>query len=157
MTSGVRVRFSPSPTGYLHVGGARTALFNWLFARKHQGIFILRIEDTDVERSTAEMTQAILEAMTWLNLDWDEGPYYQSHRQGLHKEAASRLLEAGYAYCCLCAAGSHDRVCRNRNIRDAAGAALRFRVPEGPVTFHDNVMGDITVESDGIEDFVLLR
>ena len=157
MTSTVRVRFSPSPTGYLHVGGARTALFNWLFARKHQGVFILRIEDTDVERSTAEMTQAILDAMTWLNLDWDEGPYYQSHRQGLHKEAASRLLAAGYAYCCLCAAGSHDRVCRDRNIRDAQAAAIRFRVPEGPVTFHDNVMGDITVESDGIEDFVLLR
>ena len=90
--AGIRVRFSPSPTGYLHVGGARTALFNWLIARTNQGAFILRIEDTDVERSSAEMTQGILDAMAWLSLDWDEGPYYQSRRQALHQEAASRLL-----------------------------------------------------------------
>src|SRR5262245_22876797 len=137
MTAGIRVRFSPSPTGYLHVGGARTALFNWLFARKHNGVFILRIEDTDIERSSAEMTQVILDAMSWLGLDWDEGPYHQSHRAELHQEAAARLLTEGRAYCCLCAAGAHDRVCRDRNIRDAQGAAIRFRVPEGPVTFHD--------------------
>src|SRR5262245_9971925 len=157
MNDGIRVRFSPSPTGYLHVGGARTALFNWLFARKQQGVFILRIEDTDVERSSAEMSQVILDSMKWLSLDWDEGPYYQSHRLDLHKQAAARLVQNGNAYYCLCAAGAHDKVCRDRNLREADGAAVRFRVPEPAVTFHDAVMGDITIESDTIEDFVLLR
>jgi len=137
MTTGVRVRFAPSPTGYLHVGGARTALFNWLFARKNKGVLILRVEDTDVERSSAEMTQGILDAMTWLGLDWDEGPFHQSQRIDLYKSAANRLLEAGLAY--------HE------------GGAIRFRVPEGPVQFKDAVYGDITIESDTIEDFVLLR
>jgi glutamyl-tRNA synthetase len=157
MSDAIRVRFSPSPTGYLHVGGARTALFNWLFARKVGGVFILRIEDTDLERSSAEMTQVILDALKWLGLDWDEGPIFQSHRIELHKEAAERLLKNGEAYCCLCEAGKHDKVCRDRNLREAQGAAVRFRVPESAVTFRDAVMGEITVESDTIEDFVLLR
>ena len=157
MSDAVRVRFSPSPTGYLHVGGARTALFNWLFARKVGGVFILRIEDTDLERSSAEMTQVILDALKWLGLDWDEGPIFQSHRIELHKEAAARLLKNGEAYCCLCEAGKHDKVCRDRSLREAQGAAVRFRVPESAVTFRDAVMGEITVESDTIEDFVLLR
>src|SRR5262245_23956484 len=157
MTNPVRVRFSPSPTGYLHVGGARTALFNWLFARKTQGTFILRIEDTDVERSSEEMTQVILEAMTWLGLDWNEGPFFQSQRQELHQKAAFQLLQDGQAYCCLCSAGKHDSSCRQRDLREAEGAAIRFRVPPGTVSFQDVVMGHIAVESDTIEDFVLLR
>ena len=133
----IRVRFAPSPTGYLHVGGARTALFDWLFARKHSGTFVLRIEDTDVERSSDEMTQGILEAMTWLGLHWDEGPYYQSKRLELYRETAERLISTGAAY--------HDE------------GAVRFKVPEGSVTYTDAVFGEITVESDMIEDFVLLR
>jgi glutamyl-tRNA synthetase len=133
----IRVRFAPSPTGYLHVGGARTALFDWLFARKHNGTFVLRIEDTDAQRSTDEMTRGILEAMTWLGLPWDEGPYYQSRRLDLYREAAERLIGEGLAY--------HDE------------GALRFRVPEGRVTYGDAVFGEISVESDTIENFVLLR
>jgi glutamyl-tRNA synthetase len=157
MTTGVRVRFAPSPTGYLHVGGARTALFNWLFARRNNGVLILRIEDTDVERSSAEMTQGILDAMTWLGLDWNEGPVYQSHRTHLYRAAAGRLLKDGLAYCCVCEAGSHSLECRNRDLRNADGAAVRFRVPAGVVGFQDAVYGEISVESDTIEDFVLLR
>jgi glutamyl-tRNA synthetase len=132
-----RVRFAPSPTGYLHVGGARTALFDWLFARKNQGTFILRIEDTDVERSSEDMTRGILDAMTWLGLHWDEGPYYQSKRLELYREVAERLVSGGFAY--------HDE------------GAIRFRVPEGAVTYNDAVFGEISVESDTIENFVLLR
>ena len=133
----VRVRFAPSPTGFLHVGGARTALFDWLFARKNQGTFVLRIEDTDVERSSDEMTRGILEAMTWLGLHWDEGPYYQSKRLDLYRETADRLVKQGFAY--------EDE------------GAIRFRVPEGRVTYQDAVFGEISVESDTIENFVLLR
>ena len=133
----VRVRFAPSPTGFLHVGGARTALFDWLFARKNQGTFVLRIEDTDIERSSDEMTRGILEAMTWLGLHWDEGPYYQSKRLDLYRETADRLVKQGFAY--------EDE------------GAIRFRVPEGRVTYQDAVFGEISVESDTIENFVLLR
>src|SRR6266581_153114 len=137
MTDTARVRFAPSPTGYLHVGGARTALFDWLFARRNGGTFILRIEDTDVERSSDDMTRGILEAMTWLGLHWDEGPYYQSKRLDLYRETAERLVSGGFAY--------HDE------------GAIRFRVPEGPVGYNDAVFGEISVESDTIENFVLLR
>ena len=133
----IRVRFAPSPTGYLHVGGARTALFDWLFARKYDGAFILRIEDTDVERSSEDMTRGILEAMTWLGLHWDEGPYYQSQRLDLYRETAEHLVRGGFAY--------HDE------------GAVRFKVPEGRVTYEDAVFGEISVESDTIENFVLLR
>ena len=154
---GVRVRFAPSPTGYLHVGGARTALFNWLFARRNHGAFILRIEDTDVERSSAEMTQGILDAMAWLGLDWDEGPFFQSQRIDLYKSAAYRLLENNHAYFCECEAGNHNAACRDRNLRESSKGAVRFRVPAGPVVFKDVVYGDISIESDTIEDFVLLR
>jgi glutamyl-tRNA synthetase len=136
-TNPIRVRFAPSPTGYLHVGGARTALFDWLFAKKHKGAFILRIEDTDVARSTDDMTRGILEAMTWLGLHWDEGPYYQSKRLDLYRETADRLVRGGYAY--------EDE------------GAIRFRVPEGRVTFEDAVFGEISIESQTIENFVLLR
>src|SRR5579859_7972083 len=96
----VRTRFAPSPTGYLHIGGARTALFSWAYARKNGGAFILRIEDTDVERSTAESTQAILDAMHWLGLDYDEGPFYQMQRLTRYREVAQQLIEAGHAYHC---------------------------------------------------------
>ena len=133
----IRVRFAPSPTGYLHVGGARTALFDWLFARKHQGTFVLRIEDTDVARSSEEMTRGILDAMTWLGLHWDEGPYFQSKRLDLYGETAERLVSGGHAY--------------------LDEGAIRFRVPEGRVTYEDAVFGEISVESDTIENFVLLR
>src|SRR2546426_8694750 len=135
--SDIRVRFAPSPTGYLHVGGARTALFDWLFARKHQGTFVLRIEDTDVERSSEEMTRGILDAMTWLGLHWDEGPYFQSNRLDLYRETAERLVSGGHAY--------------------LDEGALRFRVPERRVTYEDAGFGEISVESQTIENFVLLR
>ena len=137
MTQPIRVRFAPSPTGYLHVGGARTALFDWLFARKHRGTFILRIEDTDAERSSQDMTQGILDAMTWLGLEWDEGPYFQSQRLELYRQTADRLLSTGNAY--------QDE------------GAIRFRVPEGKVTYTDAVYGEITVDTTTIENFVLLR
>ncbi|RPJ72432.1 MAG: glutamate--tRNA ligase, partial [Acidobacteria bacterium] len=105
-----RVRFAPSPTGYLHVGGARTALFNWLYARHSGGVFVLRIEDTDVERSSSEMVAGILDGMRWLGLDWDEGPevggahgpYFQSERLSRYREAAGRLVASGHAYYCYC-------------------------------------------------------
>ena len=98
----VKTRFAPSPTGDLHIGGARTALFNWLLARHLHGTFVLRIEDTDVARSTPESIQVILDAMTWLGMDWDEGPYYQAQRIGLYREAAERLVQEGKAYRCYC-------------------------------------------------------
>src|SRR5262249_14434366 len=102
MSNSIRVRIAPSPTGFLHVGTARTALFVWLFARKHHGGFILRIEDTDLERSSEEMTQGILESLTWLGLNWDEGPFFQSRRIAEHKAAAARLVQSGQAYYCFC-------------------------------------------------------
>src|SRR5436309_11779927 len=107
--SAPRVRFAPSPTGYLHVGGARTALFNWLFARHFAGTLVLRIEDTDLERSTPEMVEGILQGMTWLGLNWDEGPYYQTQRTGLYKAAAARLINSGAAYYCFCTKEELDR------------------------------------------------
>src|SRR3989441_1196434 len=137
LANGLNGRQAYQTEVYWHVGGARTALFDWLFARKHRGTFILRIEDTDVERSSEEMTRGILDAMTWLGLQWDEGPYYQSRRLDLYHEAADRLVSGGYAY--------HDE------------GAVRFRVPEGPVKYEDAVFGEISVESDTIENFVLLR
>src|SRR5215469_18445671 len=101
-TSMLRVRFAPSPTGYLHVGGARTALYNWLFARQQGGLFILRVEDTDVDRSKPELVTAILESLEWLGLDWDEGPYHQSERLGRYRELADELVRLGQAYPCFC-------------------------------------------------------
>jgi glutamyl-tRNA synthetase len=176
----VRVRFAPSPTGYLHVGGARTALFDWLFARKYNGVFILRIEDTDVERSSEEMTRGILDAMTWLGLKWDEGPYLQSAGFEQHREAVQKLLRSGNAYYCFCSPElldskrkeaaarktdfKYDRSCLKlapdevkRRLESGERAAVRFRVPDGPVTFNDAVVGEVTVSSEMIEDFVLLR
>ncbi len=177
----VRLRFAPSPTGYLHVGGARTALFNWLFARHHKGTLILRIEDTDFERSTPEMVEGILVGLRWLGIDWDEGPYFQSQRMDLYREAARRLVESGHGYYCFCtkeeleqrrtqaqAKGGdpqYDRKCRSippeKVIarRDAGEpAAIRFGVPESGSTFFDDaVFGHVEFANTELEDFVLLR
>jgi glutamyl-tRNA synthetase len=177
----VRVRFAPSPTGYLHVGGARTALYNWLFARHHRGVFILRIEDTDVDRSKPELTTAIQSSMEWLGLTWDEGPFYQSERLERYHALATEMERRGHAYPCFCTveelqarrakaeaerrAWKYDGACRNlsaaeRDERRAAGqpCAIRFRVPaSGKTIFDDQVFGHIEVENRDIEDFVLLR
>src|SRR5690349_23186721 len=118
--AGIRVRFAPSPTGFLHVGGARTALFNWLYARGQGGAFVLRIEDTDRERSSDEMTQAILDGMRWLGLDWDEGPYHQADGFDRHRAEAERLLERGLAYRCFCTPEELQAK------RDAAGDQYRY-------------------------------
>ncbi|OFV94532.1 MAG: glutamate--tRNA ligase [Acidobacteria bacterium RIFCSPLOWO2_12_FULL_65_11] len=180
-----RVRFAPSPTGYLHVGGARTALFNWLFARRHGGVFVLRIEDTDVERSSAEMVDGILAGLRWLGLNWDEGPqvggpfgpYFQSERLDRHQAMAARLVAGGSAYYCYCtpdelkgkreAAGGtsiYDRTCLRlttdemaRRERDRMPRAMRFKVPSGEVRFDDLVHGSIEVDAVTIEDFVIVR
>src|SRR3954447_2735212 len=122
-----RVRFAPSPTGYLHVGGARTALFNWLFARRLGGVFVLRIEDTDLERSSAEMVDGILDGLRWLGLEWDEGPevggphapYFQTARLARHRAAADRLVASGHAYYCYC---TSERLRATRAEAEAAGA-----------------------------------
>jgi len=176
-----RVRFAPSPTGYLHVGGARTALFNWLFARHTGGTLILRIEDTDFERSSEEMVEGIVEGMRWLGLDWDEGPFFQSRRLDLYKATADKLRSSGHAYPCFCTkeeleqrrkeageagrAPMYDRRCRRIPAEESAArlakgeaAALRFAVPEGGSTsFNDAVFGKVEFSNVEIEDFVLLR
>ncbi|MGQ0813814.1 MAG: glutamate--tRNA ligase [Gemmatimonadota bacterium] len=171
----LRVRFAPSPTGYLHVGGARTALFNWLLARRYGGVFVLRIEDTDRARSSGEMTDAILDSMQWLGLMWDEGPYHQADRVEQHKAGALRLLADDKAYRCFCtqeqvearrAPGQfgYDRYCRNIDTaaaerRAEAGEphALRFKVPAGKTAWADAVHGYTEFDNDTIEDFVILR
>jgi glutamyl-tRNA synthetase len=134
----MRVRFAPSPTGVLHIGGARTALYNWLLARGSGGQFVLRIEDTDRERSTPENVDQILDALRWLGLDWDEGPVSQWERRERHTEAVEQLLESGHAY--------EDE------------GAVRFRVPqEGEIRFNDVVLGDVTTPHSAIQDFVIRR
>ncbi len=176
-----RVRFAPSPTGFLHVGGARTALFSWLFARHAGGAFVLRIEDTDFERSSADMVTGILEGLRWLGMDWDEGPFYQSQRLDLYTTAAATLLETGHAYHCFCTreelelrrasaaeAGTvprYDGRCRDISRADARTrldrgerAVLRFMVPrEGITAFDDAVFGPMEFANAELEDFVLLR
>jgi glutamyl-tRNA synthetase len=176
----VRVRFAPSPTGYLHIGAARTSLFNWLFARHHSGKFILRIEDTDFARSSDEMSKGILKGLKWLGLDWDEGPFSQSERIDVYKNKAEELVEKGYAYYCFCLpeeiqqrkqeASSkgkyweYDRQCfqlteeeKQRFEKEGRPHAIRFLVPEGEIKYTDLIHGDISVENQNIEDFVLLR
>lgn len=177
----VRTRFAPSPTGYLHLGGARTALFSWAYARKHGGKFILRIEDTDVERSTAASVQAILDGMMWLGLDWDEGPFHQMQRLWRYREVADALLSAGKAYPCYCTKDELDAMremqrargekprydgrwrpenARNLGLSPPANATpvIRFRNPDsGEVMFHDLVKGAITVSNSELDDLVLLR
>lgn len=187
----VRVRFAPSPTGKLHVGGARTAIYNWAFARANHGTFILRIDDTDPERSTEENTQIILRAMRWLGLDWDEGPevggdfgpYKQTERAELYRQAAQRLWDEGRAYPCFCTPEQlaadreaaqarkdpfqgYQRRCRDLDPAEAraridAGEpyVLRIRVPEdrGDVVVHDAVHGDVTFDAKELDDFVIQR
>ncbi|NUO07384.1 MAG: glutamate--tRNA ligase [Candidatus Brocadia sp.] len=142
MSSHVKVRFAPSPTGYLHIGGARTALFNWLFARHNKGVFLLRIEDTDQQRSTKEATQAILDSMKWLGLDWDEGPYFQSQRLPVYKQYAEKLVEQGKAF--------YDTDAEGRK-------AIRFKMQDGVTEINDLIHGAITFDTSLIEDFVLLK
>jgi glutamyl-tRNA synthetase len=182
-STGVRVRFAPAPTGFLHVGGARTALFNWLYARRQGGTLVLRIEDTDLERSKEEWVEGIQATLRWLGLDWDEGPYRQSERLGRYQEAVAQLVAAGRTYDCYCteedlearaaaakAAGTpevfgYDGHCRT--LADAAGAAfeaegrprsIRFRTPdEGTSTFSDLVRGEVSVDWANITDFVIVR
>ncbi|MDY6848189.1 MAG: glutamate--tRNA ligase [Thermodesulfobacteriota bacterium] len=173
--SDLRVRFAPSPTGYLHIGGARTALFNYLLARKEKGTFVLRIEDTDVARSTQESTDAILKAMQWLGLGYDEGPYYQSERFDLYREKVEELLEKGLAYRCYCTPEEleekrkkaqeegrkpkYDGTCRERD--DQPGDqpyVVRFRSPrEGEVRFVDRIKGAITFRNDELDDLIIQR
>jgi len=173
----VRVRFAPSPTGYLHVGGARTALFNWLFARRLGGTMILRIEDTDAERNKPELVEGIIDGLRWLGVDWDEGPYYQSQRIDLYRVAGKKCLANGSAFLCYCpperyAGGDHAaegteggtvrRIvrcsCRDGNpSHPNAKPAIRFKVPAGKTVFFDAVYGEREFLNEEIEDFVLLR
>ena len=177
-----RVRFAPSPTGYLHVGGARTALFNWLFARKQRGTMILRVEDTDAERNKPELVQGILDGLRWLGVDWDEGPFYQSQRTELYRAAAKKCLAKGSAFLCYCpaekyAGGDHAEPAQDEEpkgggprrvarctCRDGKPStpgtkpAIRFKAPAGGTTrFFDVVFGEREFSNDEIEDFVLLR
>jgi len=171
----VRVRFAPSPTGFLHIGGVRTALFNWLFARQQKGVFVLRIEDTDQSRSTDESIQAIIEGMKWVGLDWDEGPYRQTERMGLYRSHAMKLLEKGEAYWCICKAEEldarrkeaeakglspkYDGRCRDRGLTNPAGdAALRFKAPqEGETVVDDLIKGKIVFDNHVQDDLIILR
>jgi glutamyl-tRNA synthetase len=174
----VRVRFAPSPTGYLHVGGARTALFNWLFARKERGVMILRIEDTDAERNKPELLTGIIEGLKWLGVDWDEGPFYQSERTEFYREMGKKVLANGSAFLCYCppekyVGGDHAEeggegskvrrivrcTCRDgKPSTQGTTPALRFKVPVGGTTkFFDAVFGEREFSNDEIEDFVLLR
>lgn len=142
MSSHVKVRFAPSPTGYLHIGGARTALFNWLFARHNKGVFLLRIEDTDQQRSTEAATQAILDSMKWLGLEWDEGPYFQSQRLSIYKQNAEKLVSNGKAF--------YDTDAEGRK-------AIRFRMQDGVTEINDLIHGTIAFDTSLIEDFVILK
>src|SRR5436305_891337 len=169
----VRTRFAPSPTGFLHVGGARTALFSWAYARRHGGQFILRIEDTDLERSTEQSVQAILEGMRWLGLDWDEGPFFQMQRLARYKEVAEQLIAAGHAYydymprqeldalrAQQTARGEKPRYDRavGQRYRGTGPAPVRFRTPqEGEVGWDDLVKGPIAFPNAELDDLVLLR
>ncbi|HET8578619.1 MAG TPA: glutamate--tRNA ligase [Methylomirabilota bacterium] len=178
MRQSVRVRFPPSPTGHLHVGGARTALFNWLFARHHKGVFILRIEDTDRSRSTEEFTQSILDAMSWLGLDWDEGPpapgYRQTERLDIYRAHAERLLAEGKAYRCRCTAETLEALrkaaeqrketfrypgtCREANVPASEPHALRLRTSrEGQTVVDDVVRGTVVFENAELDDWILVR
>jgi glutamyl-tRNA synthetase len=169
----VRTRFAPSPTGYLHIGGARTALFSWAYARRHGGSFVLRIEDTDLERSTKQSVQAILDGMQWLGIDWDEGPFFQMQRLARYQEVAEQLIAAGHAYRDYMPkedleilrkkqleSGEKPRYDRavGQKYRGTGPAAIRFRTPqEGEVGWNDLVKGPITFPNAELDDLVLLR
>ncbi|WP_198246368.1 glutamate--tRNA ligase [methane-oxidizing endosymbiont of Gigantopelta aegis] len=171
----IKTRFAPSPTGYLHVGGARTALFSWLYARKHGGKFVLRIEDTDLERSTQESVNAILEGMAWLGLEYDEGPFYQTHRFERYKEIIQQLLDQGDAYYCYCSKDELDALreqqvankekpryngkCRDAShTRKEGEAVIRFKNPaQGEVIIDDLIKGKIVVANKELDDLIIAR
>ena len=174
----VRTRFAPSPTGYLHIGGARTALFSWLYARRHQGKFILRIEDTDRERSTQEAVDVILEGMQWLGLDHDEGPFYQTQRMARYKEVIKKLLADGYAYPCYCSKeeldgmreaqmakkekARYDRRCRSLTEapkgKEDVAPVIRFKTDsDGQIIINDHVKGKITIQNKELDDLIIAR
>src|SRR5574341_1770975 len=178
MPEPVRVRFPPSPTGHLHVGSARTALFNWLFARHHRGVFVLRIEDTDRSRSTEESIESILDAMRWLGLDWDEGPpaagYRQTERAETYRAHAERLLAEGRAYRCRCTAETLDALrraaqarnetfrypgtCRASAVPASEPHALRLRTPrEGQTVVEDVIHGTVAFDNAQLDDWILVR
>lgn len=182
MMSEVRLRFPPSPTGYLHIGGARTAIYNWLFAKKHNATLILRIEDTDVERSTKDSIDGIIDGLNWLGINWDEGPYFQSDFINEHIETAHKLIESGHAYKCFCTKEAldakretavaakityqYDRTClklspeeKEANEKQNIPYVIRFKVPDGDgsVVFEDKVYGRIERAYRDIEDFVIVR
>lgn len=171
----VRTRFAPSPTGYLHIGGARTALFNYLFTRHEKGVMVLRIEDTDRERSKEEYTQDIMDGLKWLGIEWDEGPYFQSQRMEEYRRFAYMLLDLGLAYKCYCPQEvleekrlraikegkkpSYDRTCRDKNL-DYPGRpfVIRFKTPvSGTVSFDDMIRGRITFDCEELDDLIILR
>jgi glutamyl-tRNA synthetase len=174
MDNKIITRFPPSPTGYLHVGGARTALFNWLYARHMKGRFVLRIEDTDTERSTQASVDAIFEALEWLGIDWDDGPYYQSKRFDIYLEHINKLINSGNAYYCTCppekveemrkaamAAGKkpkYDGTCREKVLKDSPGAVVRIKAPlSGTTVVHDVIKNNIVFQNTELDDFVLRR
>ena len=167
-------RFPPSPTGYLHVGGARTALFNWLYARHMKGKFVLRIEDTDRLRSTRESIDAIFEALEWLEIDWDEGPFFQSDRFAIYRKYVEKLLESGDAYYCTCspeklkemrekamASGGkprYDGTCREKELGSSEDAVVRFRSPRtGTTVLKDMIKGNIIFQNNELDDFIITR
>jgi len=167
-------RFPPSPTGYLHIGGARTALFNWLFTRQKGGKFVLRIEDTDKARSSDETTKAIIESMEWLGLDWDEGPYFQSQRYDIHNTFIERLLSTGQAYHCHCSPDElergrkaamakglkpkYDGKCRDLGLGPAPGSVVRLKTPKTGITqFNDLVKGHVRFDNEELDDLILRR
>src|SRR5216683_3274022 len=178
MPNTVRVRFAPSPTGSFHVGGARTALFNWAFARHHKGVFILRIEDTDRSRSTDEHIEQILDVLRWLGLDWDEGPpapgYRQTERFDIYRAHAERLVAEGRAYRCRCTPETLDALreaargrkeqfrypgtCREANVPESEPHALRLRMPQGGQTVvEDTILGVVSFDNDTLDDWILVR
>ncbi len=167
-------RFPPSPTGYLHLGGARTALFNWLYARHMKGRFILRIEDTDTVRSTQESVDAIFDALNWLGIDWDDGPYFQTQRLAIYKKHIEKLIEAGRAYYCTCSAErleqmrkqaqaegrkpKYDGTCRHKELSDSEDAVVRFAAPQaGSTVVKDVIKGNIVFQNTELDDFIIQR
>ncbi len=167
-------RFPPSPSGHLHLGGARTALVNWLYARHMKGEFVLRIEDTDAARSTRESVDAILESLEWLGIDWDQGPFFQSKRFDIYTEYIDRLLDSGHAYYCTCTPDEveamrkkamesggkpkYDGTCRHKGLKKSPDAVVRFAVPEtGTTVLNDKVKGRIVFQNEELDDFVICR
>jgi glutamyl-tRNA synthetase len=167
-------RFPPSPSGYLHVGGARTAIFNWLYARHMNGRFVLRIEDTDTQRSTQASVDAIFDALQWLDIDWDEGPYFQTQRIDIYKDYLKTLIDSGHAYYCTCspqqidvmrrqamASGEkprYDGTCREKGLKKTANAVVRFKAPfTGTTVVEDVIKGNIVFQNNELDDFVICR